>query len=34
LGFPWWYSLAVLAAIWAVCAFLVWYKIERTELSE
>jgi ABC-type transport system involved in multi-copper enzyme maturation permease subunit len=34
LGFPWWYSLAALAAIWAVCAFLVWYKIERTELSE
>jgi ABC-2 type transport system permease protein len=34
LGFPWWYSLAALVAIWAVCAFLVWYKIERTELSE
>ena len=34
LGFPWWYSLAALAAIWAVCTFLVWYKIERTELSE
>ena len=34
LGFPWWYSLAALAAIWAACTFLVWYKIERTELSE
>jgi len=34
LSFPWWYSLAALAAIWAVCTFLVWYKIERTELSE
>jgi len=34
LGFPWWYSLAALAAIWAVCTVLVWYKIERTELSE
>ncbi len=33
-GFPWWYSLAALAAIWAACTFLVWYKIERTELSE
>jgi ABC-type transport system involved in multi-copper enzyme maturation permease subunit len=34
LGFPWYYSLAVLAAIWAVCTFLVWYNVERTELSE
>jgi ABC-type transport system involved in multi-copper enzyme maturation permease subunit len=34
LGFPWYYSLAVLAAIWAACSFLVWYKIDRTELSE
>lgn len=33
-GFPWYYSLAVLAAIWAVCTFLVWYRVERTELSE
>jgi len=34
LGFPWYYSLAVLAAIWVACTFLVWYKVERTELSE
>jgi ABC-type transport system involved in multi-copper enzyme maturation permease subunit len=34
LSFPWYYSLAALAAIWAVCTFLVWYKVERTELSE
>jgi ABC-type transport system involved in multi-copper enzyme maturation permease subunit len=34
LGFPWTYSLGVLAALWAVCTFLVWYKVERTELSE
>jgi len=34
LGFPWTYSLAVLAALWVVCTFLVWYKVERTELSE
>jgi ABC-type transport system involved in multi-copper enzyme maturation permease subunit len=33
-GFSWYYSLAVLAAIWAVCTFLVWYRIDRTELSE
>jgi ABC-type transport system involved in multi-copper enzyme maturation permease subunit len=33
-GFPWYYSLAALAAIWTVCTFLVWYKVERTELSE
>ena len=33
-GFPWYYSLGVLAAIWAVCTFLVWYKVEKTELSE
>jgi ABC-type transport system involved in multi-copper enzyme maturation permease subunit len=34
LKFPWEYSVLVLATIWAVCTFLVWYKVERTELSE
>jgi ABC-type transport system involved in multi-copper enzyme maturation permease subunit len=33
-GFPWYYSLAVLVGTWAVCTFLVWFRVERTELSE
>jgi ABC-type transport system involved in multi-copper enzyme maturation permease subunit len=34
LKFPWEYSLVVLAVIWTVCTLLVWYKVDRTELSE
>ena len=34
LKFPWYYSLGVLAVVWVMCTFLVWYKVERTELSE
>jgi len=34
LKFPWEYSILVLVVISVVCTFLVWYKVERTELSE
>lgn len=34
LKYSWFYSLAVLVVIWVVCTFLVWYKVERTEISE
>jgi ABC-type transport system involved in multi-copper enzyme maturation permease subunit len=34
LKYSWYYSLLVLVVIWAICSFLVWYKIDRTEISE
>jgi ABC-type transport system involved in multi-copper enzyme maturation permease subunit len=34
LKFPWYDALAVLAVLWFVCGFLVWYRVDRTELSE
>jgi ABC-type transport system involved in multi-copper enzyme maturation permease subunit len=34
LKYSWYYSLLVLVVIWVICTFLVWYKIERTEISE
>jgi ABC-type transport system involved in multi-copper enzyme maturation permease subunit len=34
LKFPWYYSMVILAVIWAVCTFIVMFKVERTELSE
>ena len=34
LKYSWYYSLLVLVVIWVLCTFLVWYKIDRTEISE
>jgi len=34
LKYNWYYSLIVLAVIWVVCTFLVWFKVEKTEISE
>jgi len=34
LKFPWYDALIVLAVLWVVCGFLVWYRVDRTELSE
>jgi ABC-type transport system involved in multi-copper enzyme maturation permease subunit len=34
LKYSWYYSLLVLVVIWVICSFLVWYKIDKTEISE